>query len=76
MLDIGGGKQPLANEDESVWVTFNGEIFNFLSIRERLLARGHRFKTDCDTEVLVHLYEEHGPGMLAPSGDVCVRHLG
>lgn len=65
ILDIGGGKQPLANEDESVWVTFNGEIFNFLALRDRLVARGHRFKTDCDTEVLVHLYEEHGAGMLA-----------
>ena len=54
------GRQPLANEDETVWVTFNGEIYNFPELRAELLAKGHLFKTATDTEVIVHLYEEWG----------------
>lgn len=65
IIDLAGGAQPLANENQSIWVTFNGEIYNFRALRDRLLRAGHRFKTDCDTEVLVHLYEDHGVGMLA-----------
>lgn len=60
IIDLAGGRQPLCNEDGNIWVAQNGEIYNFLSIRERLLKEGHIFKTRCDTEVLVHLYESAG----------------
>jgi len=63
--DIEHGHQPMANEDRSLWIVFNGEIFNAPELRERLVAAGHRFATDhSDTEVLVHLYEEHGDAMV------------
>ncbi|MBU1043559.1 MAG: asparagine synthase (glutamine-hydrolyzing) [Candidatus Omnitrophica bacterium] len=61
IIDITGGKQPIHNEDESVWITYNGEVFNYIELREELEKKGHKFYTHCDTEVLVHLYEEHGP---------------
>ena len=61
IIDVRGSQQPLANEDESVWTVFNGEIFNFAELRADLQARGHRFATEGDTETIVHLYEEHGP---------------
>lgn len=60
IIDIATGRQPIANEDESVWAVFNGEIYNHRVLRRDLEARGHRFKTHSDTEVIVHLYEEHG----------------
>jgi len=60
IIDLSGGHQPMANEDETVWIAYNGEIFNHAEHRAPLEARGHRFRTRSDTEAIVHLYEEHG----------------
>jgi asparagine synthase (glutamine-hydrolysing) len=67
IIDLAGGHQPMSNEDSSLWITFNGEIFNYLELREDLLKKGHRFATNSDTEVILHLYEE--------KGEDCVRYL-
>jgi asparagine synthase (glutamine-hydrolysing) len=67
IIDVAGGRQPIANEDGSITVVFNGEIYNHHELRRKLSSLGHRFATRCDTEVLVHLYEEYGTEM--------VRHL-
>jgi asparagine synthase (glutamine-hydrolysing) len=61
IIDLSGGSQPIANEDETLWIVFNGEIFNYIELRADLEARGHRFTTSSDTEVILHLYEEYGP---------------
>jgi asparagine synthase (glutamine-hydrolysing) len=61
IIDLNSGHQPLSNEDGTVWIVFNGEIYNFHELRVFLLAKGHVFKTQSDTEVIVHLYEELGP---------------
>lgn len=63
IIDVEGGHQPFANEDERVWAAQNGEIYNHVALREGLRARGHVLRSRCDTEVLPHLYEEHGPAL-------------
>ena len=65
IIDLAGGRQPLANEDGSIWVAFNGELFEYPELRQDLLARGHRLATRCDTEAWVHLYEDLREGMFA-----------
>ena len=60
IIDLAGGRQPISNEDATVWVVFNGEIYNFPELRTELEARGHCFQTNSDTEVIVHLYEDRG----------------
>jgi asparagine synthase (glutamine-hydrolysing) len=67
IIDLAGGHQPMSNEDGSLWITFNGEIFNYLELREELLGRGHKFVTRSDTEVIIHLYEE--------KREECVQYL-
>ena len=60
IIDLSTGKQPIGNEDGTIWIVFNGEIYNFQELRSFLIKRGHRFRTSTDTEVIVHLYEEFG----------------
>ena len=60
IIDLSGGKQPMSNEDGTIWTTFNGEIYNYRELRAQLEQQGHRFRTDSDTETIVHLYEQHG----------------
>jgi asparagine synthase (glutamine-hydrolysing) len=67
IVDLATGHQPISNEDGSVWIVFNGEIYNHAAPREQLIARGHRYRTQSDTETIVHLYEEYGRE--------CVQHL-
>ena len=64
IIDLPGGHQPVSNEDETVWTVFNGEIYNFRELRQQLVARGHRFSSQSDTETIVHLYEDEGPSFV------------
>jgi len=65
IIDLNTGSQPITNEDKTVWIVFNGEIYNYLTLREELQYKGHRFTTATDTEVIVHLYEEYGTDCLS-----------
>ena len=65
IIDLNTGKQPIANEDDTVWIVFNGEIYNYQELRKELLGKGHRFKTETDTEVIIHAYEEYGEDFLS-----------
>src|SRR5262249_56754032 len=67
IVDLAGGHQPMANEEGSIWIVFNGEIFNHRDLRAELIACGHRYATASDTETLIHLYEEEG--------EACVERL-
>jgi asparagine synthase (glutamine-hydrolysing) len=67
IIDLHGGHQPITNEDGTVWIVFNGEIYNYRELRRSLIAKGHRLQTQSDTETIVHLYEEYGAD--------CVKHL-
>src|SRR5207245_1129087 len=67
IIDIRTGQQPISNEDKSLWIVYNGEIYNHRELRSKLEARGHRYRTKSDTETIVHLYEEYGRD--------CVQHL-
>ena len=61
IIDLSGGHQPMANEDQSLWITFNGEIFNHADLRPDLEKAGHRYTTRSDTETILHAYEQYGP---------------
>ena len=65
IIDISSGHQPICNEDKTIWIVFNGEIYNYRELRKDLIARGHWFKTQTDTETIVHLYEELGEAVFA-----------
>src|SRR5712672_872510 len=67
IVDLATGHQPISNEQGSLTIVFNGEIYNHLALREQLIARGHTYRTRSDTETIVHLYEEYGSD--------CVKHL-
>lgn len=67
IVDLTTGHQPISNEDGTLWIVFNGEIYNHLALREQLIARGHSYSTHSDTETIVHLFEEYGAD--------CVQHL-
>jgi asparagine synthase (glutamine-hydrolysing) len=60
IIDLGGGHQPMADKEESIWLVFNGEIYNFRELRRELEGFGHQFRTNCDTEVIIHGYKQWG----------------
>ncbi len=77
ILDLSpDGHMPMCNQDRTLWITYNGEIYNFRELREELQAKGHRFVSETDTEVVLHLYEQEGRGLRqAAERHVCFCHL-
>src|SRR5258706_13292887 len=67
IIDLASGQQPIHNQDRTKWIVFNGEIYNYQSLRDDLLDRGHHFYTKSDTEVVIHLFDEYGVD--------CLRHM-
>src|SRR5882762_1479117 len=65
IIDVAGGHQPMTNEDRSLWITYNGEIFNHADLRPDLEKAGHRYTTRSDTETILHAYEQYGPECVA-----------
>ena len=61
IIDLSTGDQPMTNENKTMWLVYNGEIYNFHELREELIRKGHAFRSTSDTEVIIHLYEEYGP---------------
>ena len=77
IIDLAAGHQPMTNEDGSAWIVYNGEIFNHADLRPELEQAGHRYTTRCDTETILHAYEEYGADCVtALPRHVCVRDLG
>ena len=68
IIDLQSGKQPISNEDGTVWIVYNGEMYNYPKLRQQLESCGHTFRTNSDTEAIVHLYEDFG--------ERCVEHIG
>ena len=64
IVDLNSGQQPLSNEDGTLWIAYNGEVYNHIELKQRLIALGHKFRTNCDTEVVLHMYEQYGPACL------------
>ncbi|WP_430816201.1 asparagine synthase (glutamine-hydrolyzing) [Carboxylicivirga sp. RSCT41] len=64
IVDLSSGQQPLSNQDESLWIAYNGEVYNHVELKAKLEKKGHQFRTNCDTEVVLHMYEEYGPECL------------
>ena len=65
IIDLSSGVQPIHNEDQNLWIIYNGEVFNYVELKKDLIQKGHRFYTTSDTEVVLHLYEEEGPDCLS-----------
>src|SRR6266567_162118 len=65
IIDLSGGHQPMSNETGDIWVVFNGEIWNYKGLRKELAEKGHKFRTNSDTETIIHAYEEYGVDCIA-----------
>ncbi len=77
IVDLADGQQPMTNEDRSVFVVYNGELFDYVERREELVRQGHRLRTHCDTEIIPHLWEEYHEGHVGTAArTICHRPLG